>query len=437
MAGKPIQHGNSWRVKWTHPDNKGTDVREIATLPSEPLGWEFKRWVEQEARKGNYVYQGDSQVLDGSWLTGLQPAVNLRQTYLEFVTELVSGKEGAIEQRVADEYLAIVRKHFADWCTLHPSQITADMIQRKGKEFDSKTSKNRFENVSANSAKKYMNYAKGYLAHAKRMGIITFNPFDTHSDGSPRKGSSLIGDKAASGARQSNVNSVFLASDYVDLLIEAAPTDEIALMMRTDVLTGLRSSELFGLRKCDLFFRHDDGDYGKSTLRVENAILGRGAEARDSNPKKHSKRTLPLPPQLARDLENLVADREWEDYIFQPKIVRGRKIVNGKMKRHWMYGTFQTNYWPAIRQGAWDLGMPRNIEPTGLHVFRHTFASRLFAKGWTCFQVSEPMGHSDVTVTYKTYGHLEKDSSNEMCRSAQAEFDRDPAYLRRLMTDAA
>lgn len=43
------------------------------------------------------------------------------------------------------------------------------------------------------------------------------------------------------------------------------------------------------------------------------------------------------------------------------------------------------------------------IEHKSTHAFRHTFASRLFAKGIDIRVISELLGHSDTRVTYNTY----------------------------------
>jgi site-specific recombinase XerD len=46
------------------------------------------------------------------------------------------------------------------------------------------------------------------------------------------------------------------------------------------------------------------------------------------------------------------------------------------------------------------------LEGVGVHSIRHTFASRLFAKGVDVKTVSDLLGHSEVGVTYDTYIHL-------------------------------
>jgi len=47
-----------------------------------------------------------------------------------------------------------------------------------------------------------------------------------------------------------------------------------------------------------------------------------------------------------------------------------------------------------------------DIESTGMHTLRHTFASMLFAKGADVKEVSELLGHANVQITYDTYIHL-------------------------------
>ena len=47
-----------------------------------------------------------------------------------------------------------------------------------------------------------------------------------------------------------------------------------------------------------------------------------------------------------------------------------------------------------------------NIERSGTHSLRHTFASMLFAKGIDIKTVSELLGHASIQITLNTYVHL-------------------------------
>ncbi len=49
---------------------------------------------------------------------------------------------------------------------------------------------------------------------------------------------------------------------------------------------------------------------------------------------------------------------------------------------------------------------PAPLEPIGLHLCRHTYASLLIAAGVNAKAISTYMGHSSISVTYDLYGHL-------------------------------
>ena len=55
-----------------------------------------------------------------------------------------------------------------------------------------------------------------------------------------------------------------------------------------------------------------------------------------------------------------------------------------------------------------------NVPYKGLHIFRHTFATRQFYKGTSIKILSRLLGHSSVQVTYDTYIHLYGDALEEM-----------------------
>jgi integrase len=54
------------------------------------------------------------------------------------------------------------------------------------------------------------------------------------------------------------------------------------------------------------------------------------------------------------------------------------------------------------------------LEPIGLHEARHTFASLLIDSGVNAKAVQEFMGHSTITMTFDTYGHLMPGSRDQV-----------------------
>jgi len=53
------------------------------------------------------------------------------------------------------------------------------------------------------------------------------------------------------------------------------------------------------------------------------------------------------------------------------------------------------------------------IEQLGLHVLRHTFATRLFERGANPKSVSTLLGHSKVGITLDIYTHVEPEQMKE------------------------
>jgi site-specific recombinase XerD len=79
---------------------------------------------------------------------------------------------------------------------------------------------------------------------------------------------------------------------------------------------------------------------------------------------------------------------------------------------------------PRSIQNTLDAILERaNIEHKSTHIFRHTFASKLFAKGYDVRLVSELLGHSSVSTTYNTYIHLIKQQKARAMTAIEDMYD--------------
>ena len=102
---------------------------------------------------------------------------------------------------------------------------------------------------------------------------------------------------------------------------------------------------------------------------------------------KNGSRIIPLNTEAMRSLISLRGLNGNTPYVFATK--KGERITPRNIDR-----TFRS----ILKRCG--------IACTGVHSLRHTFASRLFAKGIDVKTVSELLGHSDVGITYDTYIHL-------------------------------
>jgi integrase len=166
-------------------------------------------------------------------------------------------------------------------------------------------------------------------------------------------------------------------------------------LLLTAIFTGLRSSELRGLR-------WDDVDFKKSELHVRQRAdryqqIGR--------PKSEAgERTVPIPPALLHIL------RVWKLAI-PKKGELGLCFPNSDGNVDWHVNIINRGLIPVqVAAGVVDdKGMSKY---TGLHSLRHFYASWCINRevdgglGLPAKIVQERLGHSSISVTLDTYGHL-------------------------------
>lgn len=163
----------------------------------------------------------------------------------------------------------------------------------------------------------------------------------------------------------------------------------------TAVFTGLRASELRGLR-------WDDVDLDQAVLRVRQRadrwnVIG--------SPKSDAgKREVPLAPMVVNIL------REWK--FACPRL----KEKEGDEGRLWLVFPNTKGSVDSLpnmhRRGlgalqvAAGLAADESHPKYGLHSLRHAAASLFIEQGFTPKRVQALMGHSSIQVTFDTYGHL-------------------------------
>jgi integrase len=162
------------------------------------------------------------------------------------------------------------------------------------------------------------------------------------------------------------------------LLIDRAP-DRWRPFIVTAIFTGMRASELRGLRWCDV-------DLHNATIHVAQRADTWG---KMGSPKSAAgTRDIPLTPMVVNTLRNWKDRTSTSDLIFTNSA--GRTIA---------YSNFHTYVWQPL------------LEACGLdyefHSLRHAAAS-LFIEtlGWSPKRIQAVMGHSSITMTFDRYGHL-------------------------------
>ena len=185
------------------------------------------------------------------------------------------------------------------------------------------------------------------------------------------------------------------------------------------VLAGLRTSELCGLRVCDV-------DWTKKTITITEVQMWVTGELVVKGPKTESGyRTIPLPAWLVDQLEEVLRERTERtgvvpsrtDRIFQSP--RGKPLVDHTV-------------WKIINRARLAAGLEQ-VRPYDL---RHSHASLLIELGAHPKAISERMGHSEIGVTMNVYGHLFEGAQEALTENLDAAVHRTKPIRRDEQIDA-
>ena len=156
-------------------------------------------------------------------------------------------------------------------------------------------------------------------------------------------------------------------------------------LIETLYSTGVRVSELIGLKMGDIFFH-------QGVMRV----FGKGAK----------ERVVPFGAQAAHAIKNYIT------------AVRSLLIRYGK-SRDFLFLSMRGA--PLTRMAVWNIiqeyvRLADIRKPISPHVFRHSFATHLLEGGANLRAVQEMLGHADIATT-QIYTHLDREFLIEQHRT--------------------
>jgi integrase len=152
--------------------------------------------------------------------------------------------------------------------------------------------------------------------------------------------------------------------------------------MFMDATTGLRQSELFGLRWGDLDF--DSGEINVVRSVVHGVVSICKTES--------SMKPIPMGPYLAEMLKNWKSEARYtgpDDWVFASGRTQGRRPLWG-----------QSLMRKRIRPVAKKLGIEKRI---GWHTFRHSYSTLLRSLGTDIKVQQDLLRHSSARLTLDTY----------------------------------
>jgi integrase len=186
---------------------------------------------------------------------------------------------------------------------------------------------------------------------------------------------------------------VILSETQISQLLVAAKYHRLEALFHLAITSGMRESELLGLKWKDL-------DWVKQTVKVERQLeRPHGDGIQFTQPKTtNGKRSIKLGCKSIEVLRNhydrqqeerITAGASWEehDLIFPTKV--GMPIHQRSIMR-------------SFKLLLLEAGLP----PFRFHDLRHTAASLLLNNGVPVIIVSRRLGHARASITSDVYGHL-------------------------------
>lgn len=178
--------------------------------------------------------------------------------------------------------------------------------------------------------------------------------------------------------------------DELRAILKHADNRERPLVM-TAIFTGLRASELRGLRWSDV-----DLKAGRLTVSQRADALNVIGAPKSAA----SRRSIPIPPALVAELTR------WK--LACPVGDLGLAFPNGKGRIETHSNLLQRLFGPLqVRANVTELdgeGLP--TWRFGFHALRHAAASMWIERGTDPKRVQTWLGHASIQLTFDTYGHL-------------------------------
>ncbi|NLS03486.1 site-specific integrase [Rhizobium sp. P32RR-XVIII] len=302
-----------------------------------------------------------------------------------------SGEGDGLERSTLDQRRAHLHKHIVPLIgQALLSKLTGPMV-RDFQDLLRKTGR------SPAMIKKIVTSLGSILADANERGLATRNPVREMRRN--RKGRDTR--TAARQRGRLEIGKDIPSRDEIRLFIAALSDLLWRTMFLVLIFTGLRSSELRALR-------WRDADLIRSEIHVRQRVN----RYRGKPKSRMGTRTIPISPIVVVALKALKLKQESSSEFLFPNL-EGNPRSHGNVVRKGMQSTMLRGG-VVVDTGEKDENGKSVLRPkyTGLHALRHFFASWLINRkedgglGLPAKVVQERMGHSSITVTMDTYGHL-------------------------------
>ncbi len=251
----------------------------------------------------------------------------------------------------------------------------------------------KMQAVSANTVRKHIIIISRALDSAVKHNIIVFNPAKRID--MPKKVKYM-------GAK-------FYNAKQIEGLLEGSKGDPLELVILLTAFYGLRRSECLGLK-------WDAIDFENKTITIRHTVVvgTRTLYQRDITKNVSSHRTLPLSNMIADKLK-FIKEKQLQIMQQHPNYDISNAYVCVKDDGSLIKPNYVSQHFPLLLK---KIGMP----VIRFHDLRHSAATYLLSLGFNMKEVSEWLGHGDITTTLNIYAHVDNQSKRNMANKLEERF---------------
>lgn len=394
--------GRRWLVRWFETTNDGKKRAKTKSFAN-------KADAEKEAAALN------DDLLSGRYIN----SENQSRTFAQAAREW-SLSQHDVRDSSAKQYSDLLRIYvIPQWGNMRLQQIDESVVNQWIADLKEGSAPYEFRGTGRKPKQgltnKYVNQIVnvtfgGVMRYSMRRGWILRNPLE---------GIRI----SRTDPERENAQKVFLTEEEIEELAEAAfilpilgkyktsQRDTVsAAIIRFSAYTGARPGETFALRVGDI-------DLKAKRVTISKTMTQdlKGNWKKDEGPTKTGKiRKVPLPDFLVNELRPLMQGHDSSEYLFRASRGGGRMDP-----RNWRNRVFNK------AKEACGLGEVEGLRPYSL---RHTYASLAIKEGCDVKNLSEAMGHSDVSMTLNKYVGLWPDRLDEVARNLNAAREKACGY---------
>ena len=204
-------------------------------------------------------------------------------------------------------------------------------------------------------------------------------------------------------ARVLGEDKVIPTKDEIRTILDKAPESHKAMFV-TAIFTGMRISELRGLRWKDVDF---DTRVIRVTQRADEFCQIGAPKSRAGV------RSIPMAPTVYRSLE------DWKDRV--PESLADLVFPNSVGKVQNYSNIYNRVFKPMLIDNCIvdEEGKPK----FGIHALRHAAASLFIEQGWNPKKIQTLLGHASINMTMDVYGHLFENAEEDVSMFEKLEMD--------------